>query len=103
MFYFLLGVSLLCELIDDDGCNDVREQHFEESPIDQVGDKAAIVVIFPVSIDILPDDFLSVEGADAGGASRAVLIDPRNIDVDFFTFVQGAKVMVKGDEPKYKW
>lgn len=100
VFDLLLGVPLLSKLVDDDGRDNVRQQHFEEPPIDQVGDEAAVVVVLAFSVDVLADDLLGVEGADAGGDRRAVLLDPGNVDIDFLALVQGAQVVTQGNEPE---
>ena len=61
MLYLLFGISLLGELIDDDGSDDVTEENFEKSPIYQIGDKSAVVILLVLSANTLADDFLGVE------------------------------------------
>lgn len=100
MLYFLLGISLLCEFVDDDGRNNVAQQNFEESPVHQVWNELTVVVFFVLTAHALPNDLLRIERAHACDDRVAVLVNSIDINVDFFVLVERTNVVVQSDEPE---
>lgn len=70
----LFGVTLLSEFIDDNSCKDVGQQNLKESPINQIRNKPAIIVLLLLPIHAFSDDVLCKERYYTSYNRIAVLI-----------------------------
>lgn len=53
-------VPLFGKLVDDYSSDDVGEENLKKAPVQNIRDESTIVILLPITIHILPDNFLCV-------------------------------------------
>lgn len=96
---FFLHVSLLGELINDDGCYYVGQENLEKTPVDQVRNELVLVSIL---VYTFADDFLCIKRFDAGCNWVTVIVDSVDVNVYFLVFIKRYNVVIDCQEPEDK-
>ena len=97
--YFFLHIPLFCKPITNDCCNHVGEHDFEETPVNQVRNKSA-VVIFLFIAHAFSYYLLRIQRTNACHYRIAVFVYVINVDVDLFVVIQRPYVIVQSDKSK---
>jgi hypothetical protein len=94
MLYFLLGISLLCEFVNDDSCDDVAQKDFEKSPVNYIWNKSTIIILLILSTYAFSNNFLSIKWAHASDYWIAVFVNSVNVDVNLLVLIKWSYVIV---------
>ena len=98
ILYFFLDVSKLSKFINDNSCNDVREQYFKEGAIDDIRKESSIMTTISISTRRLSDNPLGIERINTSHNGRAVSGDVIDVDIYGLMLIQDLYIVVYGKE-----